>query len=113
MMNPSIEEITNWLESKSSHTLHISKEEDKDQDQIELQLERLEHHQHQEPSIDGYGDRSALLLHGSGVVMTAGHTAPLPTNAYVIGLDGLKAAEIHDNHVVLTTERGTYTIKAT
>ncbi|MGO4790629.1 hypothetical protein AB4124_24740 [Paenibacillus sp. 2KB_20] len=113
MMNPSIEEVTHWLQSKSNHTLHISKQEEKDQDQIEIQLERFEHQQHQEQSIDGYGDRHALLLHGPGVVITAGHEAPLPSNSFVIGLDGLTAADIQDRQVVLTTDRGTYSITAT
>ena len=45
MMNPSIEEVTRWLQSKSNHTLHISKQEEKDQDQIKIQLERFEHQQ--------------------------------------------------------------------
>ena len=62
MMNPSIEEVTRWLQSKSNHTLHISKQEEKDQDQIKIQLERFEHQRHQEQSIDGYGDRHALLF---------------------------------------------------
>ncbi|MHA2856595.1 hypothetical protein ACXZ7E_21530 [Paenibacillus lautus] len=113
MMNPSIEEVTNWLQSNSNRTLHISKQEEKDQDQIELRLERFEHQQQQAQSIDGYGDRHTLLLHGPGVVITAGHEAPLPSNAFVIGLDGLTAAEIQDRQVVLTTERGIYSITAT
>ncbi|MGV2686151.1 hypothetical protein GNF82_17705 [Clostridium perfringens] len=97
----------------ADQTLHISKQEEKDQDQIEIQLERFEHQQHQEQSIDGYGDHHALLLHGPGVVITAGHEAPLPSNSFVIGLDGLTAADIQDRQVGLTTDRGTYSITAT
>lgn len=112
-MNSSIKEVTHWLETKSNHTLHISKQEEKDLDRIELQLERIEHQEHQVQSIDGYGDHDTLMLHGSGIVITDGHEAPLPNNTYLIGLDGFKSADIQDQQLVLSTERGTYSIKAT
>lgn len=112
-MNSSIQEVAQWLQSKSNHTLHISKQEEDDWDRIELQLERIEHQAHQELSIDGYGDRNTLQLYGSGIVITAGHEAPLPHDTYLIGLDGFKSAEIQDQQLVLSTERGVYSITAT
>ena len=113
MMNPSIEEVTRWLQSKSNHTLHISKQEEKDQDQIKIQLERFEHQRIK-------SSPSTVME----TAMRSCRTAPAlssrpamkrraPSDAFVIGLDGLTVADIQDHQVVLTTDRSIYSITTT
>lgn len=109
-MNPSLQDVTNWFNGKSNHTLMIEKEEERDRDRVQLRLERFDVSEHHNQSIDGYGDSLCLLLHGPGVVITAGHEAPLPGDSFVIGLDDLTGTEVREDQVVLLTERGKYSI---
>ncbi|GAE09078.1 hypothetical protein [Paenibacillus sp. JCM 10914] len=109
-MNSTVTDITNWLQSKHNHTLYITKTEEHDQDETTLQLQSYEHQQNQALSIDGYGEHHALLLHGHGKITTSGHEAPLPGNAYVIALDGLQGSDVQEDHLILRTNRGTYSI---
>ncbi|WP_054956917.1 hypothetical protein [Paenibacillus dakarensis] len=105
-----LEQVSEWLKSHTNQNILIEKKEQDDLDQVRLLLEFIGYRDNDNCSIDDYIACKALLLHGSGVVITDGHEAPLPDSTFTIPVDNLSRTEVRDKQVTLQNGRGTYTL---
>ncbi|SMF70197.1 hypothetical protein SAMN05661091_0639 [Paenibacillus uliginis N3/975] len=109
-MKHPLEDVSEWLQSHTNQNLLIQKREQDDLDQARLMLEFIGYQDGDNCSIDDYVACKALLLHGSGVVITDGHESPLPDSTFTLAVDGLSSVNVEDHQLTLQTGRGAYTI---
>lgn len=105
-----LEQVSEWLKSHTNQNILIEKQEQDDLDQVRLLLEFIGYRDSDNCSIDDYIACKALLLHGSGVVITDGHEAPLPDSTFTIAVDDLTSVDAKDQQLKLKTGRGLYTL---
>jgi hypothetical protein len=108
-MDATVKTLMDWLEGQTNNSLFIQKKEDEDLDQVHLQLKEVGYRSDYE-SIDGYTDGTALVLHGSGSIVTDTAEAPLPQGSYVIPLSGLSVSKASEDGVILQTDRAHYSL---
>jgi hypothetical protein len=101
--------MMDWLQGQTNNAIVIQKKEDNDMDKVRLQLEEVGY-QPDYKSIDGYTDGTALVLHGSGVIVTDAEEVPLPDNSYVIPMAGLTVSKASEDGVIIQTDRAHYSI---
>jgi len=105
-----IAELIARLEQWNGQEVQIVKEEDGDIDLTLMTLNKTSLIE-RTPTMDGYVSPLSLRMEGEGSVVHADHQQEeLPSAAFDIPVDRL-----HDNHfdgtrLMLTTDRGTYTI---
>lgn len=110
-MDPAVRSLMDWLQGQTNRAIFIQKKEREDLDQVRLQLWEVGY-QADYKSIDGYADGTALVLHGSGTIVTDSEEAPLPEDSYVIPIDGLSVSKASDGGVIMRTDRAHYSISA-
>lgn len=112
-MQQSLLDITAWLQIHANQPLLIQKEEEGDIDQVEFQLEETTIGSLDQQDPDDYVANQALLLHGTGEVITEGHRSHLPQNVYEIPFDGQWGVDISEGRLMIKTDRGAYIIQPT
>lgn len=106
-----IEQVTGWLESHLHHSLRITKQEDGDIDRIQLHLNRVSIGHLQQKDPEGYVAKDAVLLHGEGTIQSDQGQAHVPLNVYEIPWTEQVQLKKDDQHMVIETERATYTLE--
>lgn len=109
-MKHPLEDVSEWLKSHTNQTILIKKREQDDLDEVRLLLEFIGYRNGDNCSVDDYIACKALLLHGSGVIITDNEEAPLPDSTFTIPVDSLSSTEVKDKQVTLENGRGVYTI---
>lgn len=102
--------LMDWLQEQTNRVLLIRKREDRDLDRVRMRLEEVGYRPNGR-SLDGYAEGPALVLHGSGSIMTdAAADAPLPRDSYVIPLAGFEVFRADGGGIDVRTDRATYNI---
>ncbi|MFC7678477.1 hypothetical protein [Paenibacillus sp. GCM10028914] len=109
-MKHPLEDLSEWLKSHTNQTIMIQKREQDDLDEVRLLLEFIGYQNGDNDSVDDYLACKALLLHGSGVIVTDKQEAPLPDSTFTIPVDNLSQVKVEDNQVTMENGRGSYTI---
>lgn len=105
-----VRSLMDWLQEQTNRVLLIRKREDRDLDSVRMRLDEVGYRPG-DRSIDGYADGPALVLHGSGTVMTdTAEEAPLPQDRYLIPLAGFEVARADGEGIELRTDRASYRI---
>lgn len=106
-----IEEFNQLLQKWNGKKIEISKKELEDQDKTIMELESISYEKNTR-RMDEYEPMHALILNGSGKVMTdMEHSQELPSSYYEIPLEDSTLYQFDDTQFSLITDRGTYTIE--
>lgn len=106
-----VAEVTDWLQSQVDKELLISKQEGDDLDELRIMLHSVERRAARPDGLDDYTNGEALLLHGTGTVLTEGREAVLPLDTFEIPLEGLRLTETADDAALVVTERARYKLE--
>lgn len=109
-MKMEIKVLSDWLEEHRDKTLLITKTEQGDVDRVRMKLSKTGFHAEHDNPHDDYTDGDVLYLRGEGSVLTDDRESPLPQDTFTIPIKGLRAADIDDANLRLTTERAEYDI---
>ena len=102
--------LMDWLQEQTNRVLQIRKREDRDLDRVRIRLEEVGYRP-VDRSIDSYRDGPALVLHGSGTILTdTAAEAPLPQDRYLIPLAGCEVVRADGGGIDVRTDRATYSI---
>ncbi|MDF2961323.1 MAG: hypothetical protein K0S39_3058 [Paenibacillus sp.] len=109
-MNPELEHMTKWLEQCRGQQLVIEKREQEDQDLTELLLEGVSLAHPAIAHADDYIAGSELILQGIGSLINTPEHQRLPGDRYEIPLFGDWRGSVHEDRLLLVTDRAEYTI---
>jgi hypothetical protein len=100
-----------WLSRHANRPIRIEKLEQSDRDEVLLELHDVELRSSRRFDPEHYAADEAILLHGSGQVVSGGGTvSPLPLETYEIPLDGGWKAHETGNALQIANDRAAYTI---
>lgn len=108
-MAPNVRAVKAWLQDQTNRYIAIRKMEDGDTDQIRMEISEVGY-MPESPSIDGYTDGAALVLHGRGAIRSGNAEVPLPDNRYFIPVTGLTVTKSSDAGMIFQTERAHYAL---
>lgn len=109
-MKPELQSVSDWLDAHRDQTLLITKSEQGDIDRVRMKLSMSGYRAERPNPHDDYTDGDVLYLRGEGSVLTEERESPLPQDTFAIPVTGLRAADIADAGMRLTTERAEYSI---
>jgi len=106
-----IEEFNAILNQWVGKLITITKEELNDHDKTTMQLESVSYFKNTR-RLDDYASTYQLQLNGAGTIQTVhNNIEPLPMPMYEIPLEEESVYEYNGNLLLITTDRGQYTIK--
>lgn len=111
-MKHPLQDVSDWLKSRTNRDILIHKKEQRDTDQVRIKLEFVGYQDGDNCSTDDYLACKALLLHGTGVMITDSEEAPLPEGTFTIPVDRLSRTEVRNDRMTLENGRGVYTLTA-